>query len=240
MHTSLIARIAGVIASLAVLAFAGMPIAARLGWLPGELSFRVFMLGALLGAVALVMGVMALWATRRASGRSGRGAALFACLAGLAITGVVAYSAGSVAALPVINDISTDLEDPPAFSALARVPANAGRDMGHPGEEFARQQRAGYPELGPIELDATPAAAFEQALAAMESFGWEIVRADRERGEIEATETTATFRFVDDIAVRVRGRGPGARIDVRSKSRDGKGDLGANAARIRRLHDALG
>ena len=66
-----------------------------------------------------------------------------------------------------------------------------------------------------------------------------MARSDAEAGEIEATETTATFRFVDDVAVRLRPVEEGTRVDVRSKSRDGQGDLGANAARIRRLLDAL-
>ncbi len=57
---------------------------------------------------------------------------------------------------------------------------------------------------------------------------------------IEATDTSRMFRFVDDIAVRIRPDGTGSRVDVRSKSREGKGDLGVNAARIRRLRDALG
>jgi len=41
------------------------------------------------------------------------------------------------------------------------------------------------------------------------------------------------FRFVDDVSVRVRPDTGGAKIDVRSKSRDGKGDIGTNARRIR-------
>jgi uncharacterized protein (DUF1499 family) len=57
---------------------------------------------------------------------------------------------------------------------------------------------------------------------------------------IEATDTSRVFRFVDDIAVRIRSDANGSRIDVRSKSREGKGDLGANAARIRKLREALG
>jgi len=42
---------------------------------------------------------------------------------------------------------------------------------------------------------------------------------------------------VDDISVRVRESGGGAVVDIRSKSRDGKGDMGANAARIRAFRD---
>jgi len=45
--------------------------------------------------------------------------------------------------------------------------------------------------------------------------------------------TSDLCRFHDDFAVRVRPDDGGAVVDMRSKSRDGKGDLGANAERIR-------
>ena len=50
---------------------------------------------------------------------------------------------------------------------------------------------------------------------------------------------TAIFRFVDDIAIRVRPTASGTVVDVRSKSRDGRGDLGANAERIRAFTSAF-
>ena len=55
----------------------------------------------------------------------------------------------------------------------------------------------------------------------------------------EALATTRVFRFVDDVAVRVRRGGGGSVIDVRSTSRVGRSDLGANAARIRAFRDVL-
>jgi len=76
-------------------------------------------------------------------------------------------------------------------------------------------------------------------VAAAEALGLEIVREDPSARVIEATDTTRIFRFVDDVAIRVRPDGDGSRVDVRSRSRDGKGDLGANAARIRAFGDEL-
>jgi len=66
------------------------------------------------------------------------------------------------------------------------------------------------------------------------------VAATPEKGTIEATETTFWFGFKDDVVIRIRPEGAGSRVDVRSKSRVGKSDLGANAARIRRFAAALG
>jgi uncharacterized protein (DUF1499 family) len=111
--------------------------------------------------------------------------------------------------------------------------------MSYPGEGFARQQRAAYPDLEPSRVVLTTGEAYEATLDAMTGFGWEITRSDRYTGAIEATDTTAIFRFVDDVVVRIRSVDDVTVIDVRSKSRDGRGDLGANAARIRALRDAI-
>ena len=52
--------------------------------------------------------------------------------------------------------------------------------------------------------------------------------------------TSKLFHFQDDIVVRVRpGADGGSLVDMRSKSRVGQGDMGANAARIRQFMVAL-
>ena len=58
-------------------------------------------------------------------------------------------------------------------------------------------------------------------------------------GRIEATDTTRWFGFKDDIVIRVRPEGAGSRVDVRSVSRVGRGDVGTNARRIRDFLKAL-
>ncbi|WP_404326387.1 DUF1499 domain-containing protein [Aerophototrophica crusticola] len=73
----------------------------------------------------------------------------------------------------------------------------------------------------------------KRAEAAARDMGWDIVAVEPAEGRVEATATTAWFGFKDDVVVRVRPEGDGSRIDVRSKSRVGRSDLGANAARIR-------
>ncbi|MND03152.1 hypothetical protein D3C83_228380 [compost metagenome] len=62
---------------------------------------------------------------------------------------------------------------------------------------------------------------------------------DRAAGRVEAIATTTLLRFKDDVVVRVRDAAGGSRVDVRSKSRVGVGDLGTNARRIRRFLSAL-
>ncbi|NQY90706.1 MAG: DUF1499 domain-containing protein, partial [Deltaproteobacteria bacterium] len=56
---------------------------------------------------------------------------------------------------------------------------------------------------------------------------------DRASGRLEASAPASIFHFVDEVVVRVRAPAEGTRVDVRSRSRDGRGDLGVNAARIR-------
>jgi uncharacterized protein (DUF1499 family) len=52
---------------------------------------------------------------------------------------------------------------------------------------------------------------------------------------IEATATTFWFGFKDDVVLRIRPTANGSIVDVRSVSRVGQSDLGANAKRIRAI-----
>jgi uncharacterized protein (DUF1499 family) len=222
------ARLAG-LAGVAL--FALGPLAIQLGLASPFAGFLVFVGGLFAGLAALVLGVAGLLATRAASARAGRPSATTGLLLGALIVACVAVAVSPGRGLPRINDITTDPADPPAFSDPARA---------YPGEEFARAQRAAYPDLAPIRIAAAPDAAFAAARAAAADLGWAIVREDAAAGVIEATDTSRIFRFVDDVAVRIRPDGTGSRVDVRSKSRVGQGDLGANAARIRAFRDELG
>jgi uncharacterized protein (DUF1499 family) len=111
--------------------------------------------------------------------------------------------------------------------------------MAYPEAEFAPLQKAAYPDLAPIRLEATLAESFRRAEAAIGELGWEITRSDPSGGNLEATKTSSIFRFVDDIAIRMRPDGSATIVDVRAKSRLGRGDLGANAAHIRAFQDLI-
>jgi uncharacterized protein (DUF1499 family) len=222
------ARLAGI---LAVVLFALGPLCVQLGLASAFVGFRIFLIGLLAGLVALGLGAVGLVKTRAATGRPGRASALTGTLLGAVVVVLVFAAAQPWKGLPPINDITTDPADPPAFASPGRP---------YPGEEFAAAQRVAYPDLAPIRLASPPDAAFAASLAAAQGLGWEIVREDSVAGVIEATDTTRVFRFVDDVAIRVRPDGPGSKVDVRSKSRYGRGDLGANAARIRAFREKLG
>ncbi|MDJ0851165.1 MAG: DUF1499 domain-containing protein [Myxococcota bacterium] len=224
---------AGRIGLLGVLLGVGGPALSQLGT-PAIVGFYAFALGGLFGLLALVLGAIGLLTTRAAPGRS---QAVRGMLFGAALVAALAYGARPGAGLPPINDITTSPDDPPEFVTIA---ANRGVDMSYPGAEFAEQQQRAYGDLQPLTLDLPPGQVYQQAREVASALGWDVVAEDPMGGRIEASHSTRVFRFVDDVVIRIRPvRGAGVVVDVRSKSRDGRGDLGANAARIRAFQDAL-
>jgi len=155
---------------------------------------------------------------------------MLALVLGLAVLYVPLEFRREARAVPPINDITTDTENPPRYMTSTRS---------YPGAEFARQQRAAYPDIGPVLLAVPPAQAFKKAVAAAEAMGGEVVGSDPAAGTIEAVDTTRFFGFKDDIAIRVTATADDSKIDIRSKSRVGRSDLGTNARRIRAYAERL-
>jgi uncharacterized protein (DUF1499 family) len=236
MQRSRLAVVCGFFGTLAVFAALLGPALIHLGALPPIGGFLVFAAGLASALVAVVLAPFALYTTRASAGRAGRGLVWLGLgCAALLLGGVIGTRLPS-SDLPSINDITTDLADPPAF---ASDPAGAGRDMSYPAG-FAEQVKQGYPDLAPIRVSSDPATALKLAEETARGLGWEIVAVDPAAGTLLARDTSKIFRFVDDVVVRVRpAEGGGAIVDVRSKSRVGRGDIGANAARIRRFAEKL-
>jgi uncharacterized protein (DUF1499 family) len=200
----------------------------RFGLWDYRIGFGVLRWAAYAALTAALLAVLVLAVPRFRA----RGIALpvFALLAGLAVFYVPFQFQSRARAVPPINDITTDTANPPAYMTTRRA---------YPGEAFARQQRSAYPDLAPAALDVPPGDAFKRALAAAEAMGWEVVGRDAAAGTIEAVDTTKWFGFRDDIAIRVSAAPAGARVDIRSKSRVGRSDLGTNAQRIRAYLERL-
>lgn len=151
-----------------------------------------------------------------------------------------------VHAIPPIHDISTDTEHPPAFVALLSEREGAANPPGYDGPKLVKTydgslsttmalQKKYYSDIHSIGVLIPPAKLFGRALDAAQAMDWQIVAAvpDAQGGRIEAISRSFLFGLVDDIVIRVKPAGMGARIDIRSKSRDGDNDLGRNAADIR-------
>lgn len=195
-------------------------------------AFTVLRWAAYLGiatmAVSLVTGGLAY---RRAQ-RLGVWLAGVTFVAGIVAFGIPFQWQRSARGTPPIHDISTDLENPPTFVAVAPLRADASNGLDRP-PLLAEQQRKAYPDLAPVTLPARQDQVFDRALAVGQDLGWRIVTADKTAGRIEATATTKWFGFEDDVVVRMTPWGSGTRVDVRSVSRVGVGDAGTNARRIR-------
>jgi uncharacterized protein (DUF1499 family) len=230
---SRIAVVAGALGALGIFDILLGPILIHVGAVVPLFGFQwLFGLGLLEAIAGLAVGLVALYLTRGDSGLGGRSFAWAGVGCGLLAVVLLASAGRPGAGLPAINDITTDPEDPPLLSAT-------DRDMSYPAERFAPQQRAAYPDLGPIRVSSSPDRALVLARETAESLGWEIVSVDPAAGRLEAREISRIFQFVDDVVVRVRPLEAGAVIDLRSKSRDGRGDLGVNAKRIRAFAAAI-
>jgi uncharacterized protein (DUF1499 family) len=227
--------------SLGVACFALIGVGSA-GALSGALTpfvgFRIFGVGLLVGLAALLFGITGVLRTRPSSGRAGAARAWGGLCLGMLALLVLAVSAAPGAGLPAINDITTNPDDPPAFSALARAAEERGAPMKPLDQATVDAQKAAY-DLAPIPLDAAPREALARAERAARELGWTVVASEPAAGRLEAYDVTGIFRFVDDVVIRVRPSNGGSLVDVRSKSRVGKGDVGANAARIRAFQEAL-
>ena len=231
-----LARIVSLVAgALAVVGLA----CANLGLVAPLTGFQICIGGALLGGLlAVVLSLVGIAMTRGGRDPKGRQNAWLGLAIGLGLMLAVLAGASTGGSAPPINDITTDLENPPAFASASAVAGYAGRDMSYPAD-FAPIVRASYPDLGPLTTPDPVDTSYQKALATAESLGWQITARNENEHTFDATDTTKLFRFVDDVTVRVGAEGMGARVDVRSKSRDGRGDMGANAKRIQRFKDAM-
>jgi uncharacterized protein (DUF1499 family) len=213
----------------------------------GVLTLKVLPVLASFGLTAALIALVLSWTARPLRRRR---LALISTLAPAVALAIYFVVTSSTARLPPIHDISTDLADPPGFSPTvaaerALLPGGNGLDLIHahvPNVEGAGQasglrvtavQKAAYPDIAPIATGAAPSRALAAARGVAPKLGWVIGRVDEQAGVMEARHVEFWFGAVSDIVVRVTPADPGSVIDVRSVSRQGVGDLGANAARVR-------
>jgi uncharacterized protein (DUF1499 family) len=201
-------------------------------------GFAVLGAGLALALVAVLLamiGFVRIWQ----EGRRGLGSAVKGLAIALAVLAYPGFFAVKAVTLPKINDIATDLDNPPAFSrSRTALDARGGRVPPDVPPEVREAQRDAYPQIAPLTLDVPPEEAFELVRKAAENRGWRVIETVRPGGRvglgrIEAVDRTFLLRLPDDVTVRLRPRADGTRIDIRSASRLGTHDFGANAARIR-------
>lgn len=207
----------------------------RFGMWHFRTGFQLMRYAAYAGVAAAVLGLIALFLSR---GR-GRVIAVAALLLGALAWFVPWNLRRGAGEYPPIHDVTTDTDNPPVFVAVAPLRQNAPNPMEYEGDSVAAQQRRAYPDVRPMMLAMPVDSAFSLALRTARGMGWELVDQNRRDGRIEATATTPFFGFKDDVVIRVTSASGISRVDVRSVSRVGRGDVGANAKRIRAYLEAL-
>ncbi|NEO34751.1 MAG: DUF1499 domain-containing protein, partial [Symploca sp. SIO3C6] len=126
-----------------------------------------------------------------------------------------------------------------AFVTALQAAPNTGRDMSFP-EKNGPIIHEAYPNVRPLILDEPLEQAFQRiGTLARTQPGWKITRRDAKAHTLEGEATTSFFRFVDDFVIHASEQEGKAMINMRSKSRDGLVDAGANAKRIQRFFEQL-
>ena len=143
----------------------------------------------------------------------------------LALLGVALLAAGIIAnRLP--------LNDPPGMLSRLSTYLNT-----HVAET---QENSLFPELHPRRYEAPPELLFDVARRAAQNLKWEITVLDADKKEIQAVVTTKVWGFKDDVTIQVQPAQPsGNWLWIRSSSRVGKGDLGANTRHVLDLIQAV-
>ena len=202
---------------------------------PAALNLLTVSIGGLvLAIIVAVVGLVRIWF----GGQIGAGQAFAGIAIALIGLALPLYYLSQFFLLPQLNDIETTPRQPMQFSQLAaQRPADANRIV-EPDLTAAEIQETAYPDLRPMELERSATETFDIVHEAVKRIGWTIVLNEppgEQPGRIEATDRTMIMGYTDDVLVRVTGDDTHAFIDVRSVSRYGMHDLGANADRIRAL-----
>jgi uncharacterized protein (DUF1499 family) len=227
----------GVVALVLLVASGPLTRAGLWSWQAG---LRTFSWAAYTGLAAAGLGLVLSLLAAVPRWRAGAWMALAALCAGVVAAAPPILLLQKAKSVPPIHDITTDPFNPPGFVALrgTRMASPNGAEYG--GVGIAAQQQKGYPDIKSAILKAAPGEAMQRAIDAARACGWEVVASDAATGRLEATDTSAWFGFKDDIVVRIQAEpSGGSRVDVRSASRVGHSDIGANAARVREFLSRL-
>lgn len=174
------------------------------------------------------------------SGEVGAGSSLLAIAYSLPGMVLFVLSMYALTAYPQLNDISTDLINPPEFVRLD----NGAQTIPMPTEDQRRLQLAAYPDITARFFPVSMERAFETVHILVDQKGWPIAMqtiptAVSQRAVIQVVAKTRLFQFSDHVVVRIASETGGTRIDIRSASAVGRHDLGQNARRIRQMLDDL-
>ena len=203
---------------------------------PAAMNLIAVSIAGLFLAIGIAVGsIVRIWF----GGQSGASQAFAAIL--IACVGLAAplYFLSLALTLPRLTDVETTPDEPLDFKMLAGMRPAGSNPITEPDEAEIEAQDQAYPDIGPMALERSAPEVFSLVHEAVERLGWTIVLneapGETGAGRIEATDRTLIMGFTDDVVVQVKGDDAHTVIDVRSVSRYGLHDLGANAKRIRDL-----
>ncbi|GHA15500.1 hypothetical protein GCM10008090_26330 [Arenicella chitinivorans] len=225
----------------AVIALLGFPFAVlgfRMDLFGFGVSASIIKWSVFLALGLFVLSMIVTFWKRRSNPGLAKSARLAAWIAMVPILGVAALKFGADG-VPPIHNISTDIENPPVFDVITEVRAAEHNPLAYNAEVLGPVQSQAYPAVRTLASSLAKPAAVERAAALAVELGWDVVNVNAEAGIVEATDTTKLWGFKDDIVVRVTSTEAGSLIDLRSVSRIGVSDLGANAKRITEFLDAF-
>jgi uncharacterized protein (DUF1499 family) len=207
---------------------------------PAAMNLMAVSIAGLFIAIGIaVFSIVRIWF----GGQTGAGqafAAIFIACLGLAAP---LYFLSHAVTLPRLTDVETTPDEPLDFKMLTTMRPADANPIVEPDEPAIEAQDEAYPDIGPMALERSAPEVFTIVHEAVERLGWTIVLnetpGETGAGRIEATDRTLVMGFTDDVVVQVKGDDAHAIIDVRSVSRYGPHDLGANAARIRKLFEEV-
>jgi hypothetical protein len=237
---SFLARWTSRLAVFAAIAAVATAVLHRLHLLPTPVAMTLAMTvlaGALLALVMAAIAGLDIWVTGR------QGAARVLCGAVVALV-LLAIPAGAwIVSLgwPQIDDVSTDLVEPPDFTEAKDERTPDANSVEYPGDRFAAIQRVGYPDLKSLVLPRSADDAYEIVLQALAKLKYKTTLElppesdESSPGFIEFSDHSLVLGLADDVVIRVLSEDQSARVDVRSASRYGTVDFGRNAERVRAI-----
>jgi uncharacterized protein (DUF1499 family) len=189
--------------------------------------------------------------------RSGYGGLAAMWVVTLGAAGIALSAIQAAFAVPPIHDISTDTAKPLTFSSAvmaargkesnkvlppsqASVPFNKDKLTQWSGRTLVEIQADAFPAIKPLIIEGkTPTETYAEALALAKAQGFKVVTQDERALRIEGYAESFWFGFKDDVVIAITPRATGSQVDMRSISRVGMSDLGANAQRVEAYLSAL-
>ncbi|MCH9672029.1 MAG: DUF1499 domain-containing protein [Gammaproteobacteria bacterium] len=203
----------------------------QFGWLSPRVGLMVSLaaaaIWAIVGIALFLIGIV-----RGLRGRPRWGRQFVLGLLPVLLLGGMFFVRSSSMPIVMSNDVSTDLAQPPGFT----TGPSAQRGMSQSAQD---KQLEAYPDIRTLVLKQPAAQVFAQTVALGKLRGWETVVEDSDAGTVQWIARSRLFRFQDDVSLRITSVAEETKVDMRSRSRIGKSDLGANATRIREFFKEL-